>query len=225
MEMEEIESLIVKLSPHVSDSVLAEALGLTKDKVKDIRQRMGILKGDKAKQQNTPSKEELMRLEAEGLTCRQIAERLGITYDAYLYLRRKLGLPPRPRGRRKYNEQEVVERIRQFISQHGGRYRYADLTRMLGLDYMTIKRLLLKHGLPMPANRRRGEYSLFRHIISDDEIREAISTISHMYSLTPLSLSSSRSVEKTLRLLEELLRLRAARKLEVVGREPDGSKG
>ena len=221
MEREEIERLIVKLSPHVPDSVLAEALGLTEDKVKHIRQKMGILKG--RKQQNTPSREELMRLEMEGLTCRQIAERLGITYDAYLYLRRKLGLPPRPRGK-KYNEQEVVEKIRQFISQHGGRYKYADLTRMLGLDYMTIKKLILKHGLPMPANRRRGEYSLFRHIISDDEIREAISTISHMYSLTPLSLSSATSVEKTLRLLEELLRLRAARKLEVVEHEPDGSK-
>jgi len=158
MEREEIERLIVKLSPHVPDSVLAEALGLTEDKVKHIRQKMGILG-------------------------------------------------------RKYNEQEVVEKIRQFISQHGGRYKYADLTRMLGLDYMTIKKLILKHGLPMPANRRRGEYSLFRHIISDDEIREAISTISHMYSLTPLSFSSAASVEKTLRLLEELLRLRAARKL------------
>jgi transposase len=222
MEMEEIERLIVKLSPHVSDSVLAEALGLTEDKVRHIRQKMGILKGGKAKQQNTPSREELMRLEAEGLTCRQIAERLGITYDAYLYLRRKLGLPPRPRGRRKYNEQEVVERIRQFISQHGGRYKYADLTRMLGLDYMTIKRLILKHGLPMPANRRRGEYSLFRHIISDDEIREAISTISHMYSLTPLSLYSATSVEKALKLLEELLKARAAAKAPS---GPDGGGG
>jgi len=224
MEREEIERLIVKLSPHVSDSVLAEALGLTKDKVRHIRQKMGILKGDKAKQQNTPSREELMRLEAEGLTCRQIAERLGITYDAYLYLRRKLRLPPRPRGR-KYNEQEVVEKIRQFISQRGGKYKYAELSKMLGLDYMTIKRLILKHGLPMPANRRRGEYSLFRHIISDDEIREAISTISHMYSLTPLSLPSATSVEKTLRLLEEILRLRAASKLKEVEHEPDGSKG
>ena len=170
-------------------------------------------------------KKEIVELESRGYTCREAARRLGLTYNKYkyLYLRRKLGLPTRTRGIR--NEREVVEEMRRVIEERGGKYCYAELARMSRLNYMTVRRLVLKYKLPAPTHRPM-KHGLFRNIISDEELARAISIISDMYALsitmTRLPDEDAVAVEKAIKLLENVLRLRAseARTRDVLGDEP-----
>jgi len=168
MEKEMVEQIVTKLAPYLPDSVLAEALGLSRHKVRWIRKKLGII---------------------------------------------KLALPPK-----RVNEHELVEKVRRMIEERGGRYRYAELSRALGLGYITLKKLILKYNLPTPPSTmpRTMTHGLFKDIISDDELVKALSAISRMYVGTPLPMKEAVAVEKALKLLEHLLRIRNLKKTQEV---------